>query len=181
MAKYICEQCRGDFTRDKSGDRPIRFCSEKCYHEWRSTGGKSVNHFKSGMRAWNHGKKGIHLSPGSEFKPGLEPVNKLPIGSATVRRDKNGKDRAWIKVGEPNIWKLRDVVEWEKAYGTLPEGLLVHHADRDTLNDSTTNLCAMSRAAHMKTHRNEIEPNRLDGLRRAASRKRNSRRPAPVL
>lgn len=123
------------------------------------------------MVPWNKGIS-VRLSPRSEFKTGSIPANKSPVGTVRMRVDKNGKLRAWVKMEEPNVWKLRAVVEWEKSYGPLPNGLIIHHIDRDTINDSLTNLAAISRAAHMKEHRNEREPKRLAAI----ARKRNPKR-----
>jgi hypothetical protein len=102
--------------------------------------------------------KGEHRSPATEFKPGQAAHNRLPIGSVRVRRETHtGLLRAWVKVAEPNVWKKRAVVVWEAANGPLPRGHVVHHDDRDSLNDDLANLVAMTREAHVAEHRTEIE------------------------
>lgn len=159
MANYICEQCGVGFKRDKSGSRPIRFCSRKCYSLYRKGKILKTNFGNPGFEPWNKGKKGIHLSPKTEFKKGRKSNRILPIGAVTIRVDKNKKKRAYVKVGSPNVWKLRCHVVWEKAFGKVQKGLVLHHIDRDTLNDNITNLCVMSRASHLAEHRAEIRKN----------------------
>ena len=164
MAHFICEQCGDGFKRCKSGDRAIRFCSQACYWKWRKSVGLK-NGFTKGQKAWNKGMKGRHFNAATEFKKGIVPKNKCSVGTVRIRtRSRDGKQRAWVKVGEPNTWKLRAVVEWIKAYGPIPKGLIVHHEDRDTLNDSLTNLSLMTRAAHLLEHRHEFEEKRLERL-----------------
>lgn len=158
MANWICEQCGVAFVRDKAGDRPIRFCSQSCYHFWRKQS-DIPRGFSPGVEPWNKGKKGIHLSPQSEFKKGMISNHYLPVGTVRERtRQRDGKTRAYIKVGEPSVWKLRCVVVWEKHNGPVPKGVVIHHKDRDTLNDDIDNLEALSRADHLATHRGEFKP-----------------------
>jgi hypothetical protein len=132
------------------------FCNSDCYHLWQKTH-KNKGCFQEGQEPWNKNLKGIHLSPATEFKKGQDPPRHEAIGTVTIRtRKRDGQQRAWIKVAEPNTWKSRATFVWEKHYGPLPKGLVIHHLDRDTLNDKVTNLIAVSRAAHMNEHRYEI-------------------------
>ena len=172
MAHWICEICSTGFERSRSGDRPRRFCSQKCYHAWRASEGITTGQFTKGLVPWNKNVKGIHMSPKTEFKKGRESLTWCRLGTVRIRhRRKDRSPRAWTKIANPNIWQLRARVVWEVAYGPIPKGLVLHHIDRDTLNDALPNLAAISRAAHMREHREEREPNRLAGL---LSRKRNS-------
>ena len=165
MAHFICEQCGDGFKRCKNGGRaPIRFCSQPCYRLWKKENGVKPG-FSKGHKTWNKGIKGRHFSPETEFKKGIVPKNKCKVGTVRIRtRKRDGQQRAWVKVAEPNTWKLRAVVEWVKAYGPIPKGLIVHHEDRDTLNDSLNNLSLMTRAAHLLEHRHEFEEKRLERL-----------------
>ena len=63
------------------------------------------------------------------------------------------------------MWKLRALVVWEEKYGPVAKGLLIHHKNRDTLDDSLTNLVAMNRAQHLLEHKHEFEERRLAALR----------------
>lgn len=167
MANWVCEECGKGFKRDRNGGRaPIRFCSPGCYHQWRK-GQPNLVQFQKGQTPWNKGMKGLHLSPDTEFKPGRESSNKLPIGTVRIRKYKRNNDtRAFVKIGEPNTWELRAKVVWEKAKGPIPKGLFLHHIDRDPLNDDLSNLALVTRASHLNEHRPEY----------LAKRKRNAKR-----
>lgn len=114
------------------------------------------NAFPEGHTPWNKGKKGIHLSPKSEFKKGQKPKNKMKIGTTTVRTDKSGNKRRWIKVYEPNVWIEYAKFVWIHKYGAIPMGLLTHHLDKNTLNDNIENISLVTRSAHINLHRAEL-------------------------
>lgn len=125
--------------------------------------------FSPGHIPWNKGMKGIHLSPGSEFKKGRIPTNKLPVGTVTLRkRNRDGRTHAWAKVAEPNVWMQRHRLVWEEHNGPLAKGLVIHRLDGDSLNDDINNLVAMSRAEHIMIHRPEFEEKRIASASKAA-------------
>ncbi len=132
--------------------------------------GREPNHssFKPGQRPWNANLKGIHLSPDSEFKKGRKPDEPIPVGSVRIRTERRGVKRAYIKVGEPNRWKLRAVLVWETAKGSVPKGSTVHHKDRNTINDDIENLVCLTRAEHIKEHQREIREARWPEYRKAS-------------
>ena len=166
MAHWTCEQCGEDFERNRAGSRIPRFCSQDCYRLWRKENGITGGQFEKGSAPWNKNLKGIHLSPATEFKEGQKSISKLPLGSIRIRvRRRNGKvrKRAWIKIadeGKVSDWKPRALIVWEEHYGFLPEDLLIHHVDRNPLNDTITNLAALSRGTHLMEHRPEFEEKR---------------------
>lgn len=108
--------------------------------------------FGKGHKPWNKGKKGIHLSPKSEFKKGQKSANHRPVGTKTVRIDKAGKERTWIKVDEPKTWVLFAVFVWIQNNGEIPKGLILHHLDENTMNDLPENLALLTRKAHFEIH-----------------------------
>ena len=114
--------------------------------------GPNKTSFKKGMEPWNKGKKGIHLSPATEFKKGQKSINHLPVGSRTERKDKNDKIRRWIKVDEPNKWIEYAKFVWIKHNGEIPKGYLIHHINEDTLDDNIDNLALLTRKAHFEIH-----------------------------
>ncbi len=169
--KYTCEFCGGGFQRNNAGNRKYRFCSPKCYHSWNRKYGTGNGRFQSGVVPWNKDTKGVMKPNSGSFVKGIIPVNKEGMGSVKIRVDKNGRERAWVKIldlGDSYDWKLRAVVVWEARNGPVPIGSVVHHKDRDTLNDKLSNLQVMTRAEHLKEHRHEYE------ARRRYSRKQNS-------
>lgn len=98
---------------------------------------------------------GVNYGAGTQFQRGRASENKLPLGSVTVRTVR-GKKRAWVKIAEPNVWRLRAVVEWEKVHGPVPAGKLIHHRDHDSLNDAPGNLVALTRKEHAAEHQREL-------------------------
>lgn len=103
-------------------------------------------------------KPGARRSPGTEFKSGQRAHNHLPLGSVRIRIETHtGLPRAWVKVAEPNVWQKRAVLVWERLHGRLPCGHVVHHRDRDSLNDAPPNLVGLTRREHADEHREELE------------------------
>ncbi len=151
-----CKVCRKSFS---TSDRRRKYCSLKCYHIKASrTPNKGA--FRPKQVPWNKGVKGLRLSPSTEFQKGQIGRNWVPVGTVTIRTHKKDKRRAWVKVAEPNVWKLRAIIVWESHHGPLPKGKLVHHRDRDSLNDTKANLQAMTRAEHLAEHRSEFRKRR---------------------
>ncbi len=154
--RWTCEQCGAGFNRDKSGKRPIRFCSPPCYYAWRKENNVTAGQFKSGSVPWNKDLKGIRLSPDSEFKKGQKPASWVPVGTETIRTDKNGAKRCWVKVAEPGKWVERYRIVYEKHFGPIRPGLVIHHKDHDSLNDAPSNLEALTRSQHIEKHRADL-------------------------
>ena len=107
-----------------------------------------------GRIPWNKGLKGTHFSPKTEFKKGSTPVNKLPLGSMTVRtrRRSGSKPRKFMKVAEPNIWRLQCRLVWESRYGCLRRDDVIHHINGNTLDDRLENIIAIPRSDHPRYH-----------------------------
>jgi len=125
------------------------------------SGLRPSNAFQKGYSPWNKNKKGIHLSPKSEFKKGRESNRKLLVGSITVRTDKNGAKRQYIKIADPNSWKLLCVYNWEKENGKVPDGYILHHIDHNSMNDDVNNLKALTRSEHIKEHADDLHHHRM--------------------
>jgi hypothetical protein len=157
MPNWTCENCGAEFKRDRSGSRPIRFCSQSCYHEWSRESGQNAGRFTANSEPWNKGVKGIRLSPETEFKKGQISTRRVPVGTVTIRhRKREMHPRAFVKIAEPSVWRERAKVVWEKHYGPIPRGHVIHHIDRNPLNDSIDNLQALTRSEHAREHEIEI-------------------------
>jgi len=153
----ICQTCSVGFKVKPSRASTAKFCSSRCLGSANGQRATSMGYvWKLGHIPWIKGRKGLHLSPATEYKKGQAAHNRLPLGSVQIRKDKHGKRRAFIKIAEPNIWKLRAVVLWEEKNGTLPRGMIVHHKDRNSLNDEEGNLQALTRSDHGKEHYAEL-------------------------
>lgn len=121
------------------------------------SGLRPSNAFSPGSEPWNKNLKGIRLSPASEFKPGPRPDCQAPLGAESTFIDRQGNSRVRVKVAQPNKWKLRSVKTWQEHYGPIPKGNVIHHHDRNTLNDDIDNLRCLTRAQHVEEHRLELQ------------------------
>ena len=99
--------------------------------------------FKKGNVPHNKGKKGLYYK-GCEktwFKKGQVSINHKPVGSERIDVD----GYTLIKVSEPNVWKLKHRVVWEKANGPIPKNYTVIFLDGDKSNTDINNLALVSR------------------------------------
>jgi hypothetical protein len=100
--------------------------------------------FRPGQAAHNKGRKG-YCSPGSEkgwFKKGQRPWTYMPVGSKRI----NCYGYLDIKIADPNVWKAKHVLLWEKAHGPVPKGHVVIFADGNKSNIRLSNLLLVSRS-----------------------------------
>jgi len=67
-------------------------------------------------------------------------IRKKMIGTESIRRK-----YIWVKVAEPNVWRMKHHLIWEAAFGPIPKGYLVIFADRDKSNFKLDNLIMISR------------------------------------
>ena len=162
---YKCTYCGKNFLRERRKSQeeqniyddtfiPVKkFCSLECCWQYRSEkGGKGQ--FKKGSIPWNKGLtgKGICKSNSGSFKKGQKGINWMPIRSITIRIDKSGKKRRWIKIKEPNIWIEYAKFVWRKSKGRIPRGYIIHHIDENPLNDDIKNLQLLTRKEHFEIH-----------------------------
>lgn len=110
--------------------------------------------FKKGNVPVNKGKKGV-CAKGCEktwFKKGQAPINHKPVGSERITKD----GYIMIKVAEPNKWRLKHVVEWEKNNGKLPKNHALIFLDRNKQNTSIDNLKLVSRSELLIINRDNL-------------------------
>lgn len=98
--------------------------------------------FPKGHVPHNKGKKGVRVSPATEFKKGNMPQTWKPVGTETVRSD----GYTWVKVAEPNKWREKHRLIWEKANGPVPKGHAIVFGDSDKQNVDLENLVLVTRA-----------------------------------
>lgn len=72
----LCEHL--GFNRQRIHDKATNLKIKKVKFFTTPSEKSKATQFKKGMTSWNKGMKGIHLSPGTEFKTGQVPHNKLP-------------------------------------------------------------------------------------------------------
>ena len=122
-------------------------------------------YFQKGHVPQNKGKTwDEYMSPEAQersrtttFKKGQIPHNGgTPIGTVRIRHDhknRGAKPYAWEKVAQPNVWRMKHVVEWERHNGPVPKGCMVAFANGDTMNWSIDNLVLEMRAQHAVKNR----------------------------
>lgn len=49
-------------------------------------------------------------------------------------------------------------IQWEKYYGDIPDGCVIHHKDGNKLNWDIDNLELLTRADHVSNHRDVVRP-----------------------
>ena len=155
----VCAYCQQEFYGRLRKNRQTKrhFCSAKHHLLFQ----KTIEACNKGQVSWSKGTKGILKAVSTSFGMGLrDSPNKQPVGTVQIRKYTNRPDRAWVKVAESNQWKLRAVLIWEQAYGPVPQGHILHHKDRNPLNDMLDNLEALTRAEHLHEHKQEFEEKR---------------------
>lgn len=61
-----------------------------------------------------------------------------------------------IKVAEPNRWRFKHIMEWEKHNGKVPEGCLISFKDGDHYNCSIENLMCITKSEHSVLNRQRL-------------------------
>ena len=174
MIEKFCEFCGNKYYVKEYRENKSRFCSQQCMGYFAQKnylknvdyshlignnfrkGKLPINKFEKGHIPWNKDKKGIHLSPKTEFKKGSVSLRKAKVGSIKTRKYRD-KFRNWIKVEEPNLWKLNAVYVWEENFGEVPSGFVVHHINKNSLDDRIENLTILSRKDHINVHREDLK------------------------
>lgn len=103
-------------------------------------------HFKKGHIPVNKGCKGV-CAAGCEkgwFKKGNVSKNRRSVGSERISKD----GYIEIKVSEPDKWKLKHRVIWEKANGPIHKNQIIIFVDGDKTNVAIENLRMISRSTH---------------------------------
>ena len=114
---------------------------------------------KKGNVPFNKGKKmskeQYNKCKNTMFKKGNVPPNHRPIGSERITVD----GFVEIKVAEPNRWKAKARVIYEKEFGTIPEGYIIIYLDGNKQNLEPNNLKAISRKENLIMNHNKLRYN----------------------
>lgn len=112
--------------------------------------------FKKGHIPFNKGLKGV-CTGGKEtqFKKGNIPKNYMPVGSERI----NGDDYVDIKIADPNKWKGKHILIWEKQNGPVPNGCCVIFGDGNNRNFDINNLILVSRKQLLILNKNNLIQN----------------------
>ena len=109
--------------------------------------------FEKGHIPANKGTKGIMKANKTSFKKGNASWNKKPIGSERI----NIEGYTEIKVAEPNKWRLKHRVMYEKYHNVVlnPKQLVIF-ADRDKSNMSKENLLLLDNNQLLVLNHNKL-------------------------
>lgn len=108
--------------------------------------------YRTGPGVWNKGTKGLIPAPVKGFKKGNIPHTRQPVGTET--RDKDGY--LVVKIADPNRWKRKHILIWEKHHGRLPPDHCLRFLDGDKNNCAIENLALVSRAANMRINSHTV-------------------------
>lgn len=100
--------------------------------------------YPKGAVPWNKDKKGYMGANATSFKKGNRPKNHRSVGSERVTRD----GYVEVKIKEPNKWRLKHIVVWERHNGPIPKGHCIRLLDNDRTNCDIDNLICVSRGAN---------------------------------
>jgi len=138
--------------------------------------GNAKHHFQKGHKPWNKCRKGIHLSPDTEFKKGHLPVQHKHVGTIRiVTLERQGKINQYREIKVSGIMQGRH--KWipyarylyEQKYGPIPKGHFPVHRDGNSMNDDIDNLQVVDRGGHLALQM-QRDPNMLKKCRRNASK-----------
>lgn len=97
--------------------------------------------------------KGTHTGgwEPTQFKKGNMPANHKPVGTESVRSNyKKGQKYVYVKVAEPNRWRMKHILVWEKHHGPVPKGKIIIFLDGNVLNTDIDNLMMIDRSVHAR-------------------------------
>lgn len=89
---------------------------------------------------------------GTMFKKGNIPHNHCPIGSERI----NVSGYTEVKVEEPNKWRPKHQVVWEREYGKIPKQHVIIFADGNKQNFDLDNLVCISRKELIRLNKNQM-------------------------
>lgn len=105
-----------------------------------------TGYFEAGHTPKNKGKKvsieQYEKCSKTMFKKGNLPHNHRPVGSERINKD----GYVEIKIEEPNKWKPKHIVVYEKYYGSVPTGHNVIFLDKNKENVDINNLALVTKA-----------------------------------
>lgn len=108
--------------------------------------------FKPGNVPFNKGKKGIGGWEPTQFKKGQMPHNHKPIGTERI----NGEGYIDVKIADPNVWRAKHLVMWEKINGPIPKGHVILFGDGNRHNLDLDNFILISRKQLAILNRNNL-------------------------
>ncbi len=152
----------------------------KAYYSRNHLDSGLTGYFTKGRKPFNKGKlwndfmsqEAQANSRKTTFQQGNIPHNGgAPVGTLRLRKPRKNRPHSkpyyWEKIAEPNVWRMKHTLEWEKHNGAVPEGCIVTFANGDTLDWSVGNLVLTTRAQHAVRNRLGIHSYNLETAKAA--------------
>jgi hypothetical protein len=103
--------------------------------------------FKPGHVPWTAGKKGLQMSPATQFKKGQPPANVQEVGALRI----NTLGDIDIKVAPgPRNWVSLRRYAWEQAFGPVPPKMCIVPLNGDGHDTRIENLRLVNRAENIR-------------------------------
>lgn len=119
----------------------------------------TLGHFPKGHVPANKGKKMQTTGRMAEtqFKKGFTPANHKPVGTESIRNNyKRGQKYVYVKVADPNQWRMKHLLVWEKHNGPVVKGNIIIFLDGDSMNCDITNLAMVDRNTHARLNQSHL-------------------------
>lgn len=155
---YLKKHAKGRSTSDltalmnKKFGLELRVSQIKTFKKNHKIKSGLTGRFEKGHIPANKGKKGVGGWNPTQFKKGRKPKNYLPVGSERINSD----DYVDIKISDPNKWKGKHILLWEKVNGPVPKGQIIIFADKNKRNFDIDNLLLMTRRQQLIMNRQSL-------------------------
>lgn len=148
IQQLMIKKCKHQFTLDQIKNAINRYKLNTGFN----------GRFKKGNIPVNKGTKGLTGANKTSFKKGNKPHNYLPIGTEKIKND----GYVWVKINDPNKWKQKHVLIWEKHNGPKPKGSAILFGDGYRYNFDIDNLILVTRKQLLILNRNKLIQNDAD-------------------
>jgi len=113
----------------------------KCKYIGLRTG--RTGRFKKGHDStWTEAQRQNWKPNAGNFKKGQMPFNHVAVGSEALTTD---DEYVKVKIAEPNKWKYKHVLAWERYRGEIPRGMCLLFRDGNRQNCKVGNLQLITR------------------------------------
>ena len=162
MKQFILENYKGKGNQELTDLFNQKFNTKitkemmKCYKGNNKLDSGLRFRFKKGHIPYNKGKKMpkevYEKAKHTMFEKGHIPSNHRPVGSERILKD----GYIEVKVAEPNKWKLKQRLVYEKHNGEIPKGSTIIFLDGNKLNFNIDNLKCVTRSELLYLNRNGL-------------------------
>jgi HNH endonuclease len=119
----------------------INTCQLQNFSKRRGLSNGRDTRFPKGYKSPFGWKKGESGSKSTQFKNGHKPHSYKQIGTERV----NGEGYIDVKIADPNVWKAKHLMIWEKEHGVVPTGHVILFGDGNRRNLDIDNLILITR------------------------------------